>query len=74
MLTPGMVGFCKVEVNPDGPFQEYEAPPGFAFSDKVFPEQTVELLEAVTAGVGFTTTEVVPAVLVQPTAEEAVTE
>lgn len=70
-----MLGFCNAEEKPFGPVQLYVAP-ATALVDKfnVAPTQIGLFEEAVgVAGIGFTTTVVVPNVLVQP-ATVAVTE
>ena len=71
-----MVGFCEVEVKLFGPLHEYVAPPiVLAVSDKVFPEQTGELLPATGAeGSGVMVTVVVPVGPTHPAADVAVTE
>ena len=64
----GRVGFCCAEVKLFGPVQAYVAPATVGVeSEIVAPSQYGPPFEAVgVAGVGFTTTEVVPAAEVQP--------
>jgi hypothetical protein len=50
-----MPGFCRVELNPFGPLQEYEVPPP-ALRLRVAPVQMGLLLAAMAEGVGFTVT------------------
>ena len=51
-VAPGMLGFCKVDVNPPGPVQAYVAPAvvGVHVKFNVAPEQIGPLLPAVIAG------------------------
>lgn len=67
-VAPGRVGFCNAEVNPPGPVHEYVAPAtAVVVSVMVVPVHTGLLLPgAGVAGIGFTTTVVVPGVLVHP--------
>jgi hypothetical protein len=67
-LAPGMLGFCRLEVNPLGPLQEYVAPAiVLAVKLSVLPSQIGLLLAAVgAAGVAFTTTVTVAGVLAHP--------
>ena len=62
------VGFCSAEVKPFGPVQAYVAPATVGVESAIVaPSQYGPPLEAVgVAGVGLTTTEVVPAAEVQP--------
>src|SRR5436190_1677536 len=61
-------GFCRDEVKPFGPVQEYVAPATVGVESWIVaPSQYGPPLEAVgVAGVAFTTTDVVPAAEVQP--------
>lgn len=66
-----MDGFCDADENPFGPVHEYVAP-DTAGVDKLIAEplQTGELLDATgVAGIGFTTTLVVPCEEEQPATE-----
>ena len=67
-IAGGVLGFCNVEEDPNGPVQLYVAPATKGVAKFItVPSHTGELLLAVgVAGVGFTTTVVVPAALVQP--------
>ena len=72
-----MVGFCEAEAKLLGPVHAYVEPPTVvAVSDKVNPEQTGVLLDAVgDAGIVLMVTEVVAVLLTHPVAMEvAVTE
>src|SRR5438067_13139380 len=62
------VGFCSAEVKPFGPVHAYVAPATVGVEREIkAPSQYGPLFEAVgVAGVGFTTTVVVPAAEVQP--------
>ena len=75
MVAPGIVGFCKADVNAFGPLQLYVAPVTVLENKlNVCPAQIGELAVAVgVVGIGFTTTATVPGGLVQP-ATVAVTE
>ena len=67
-VAPERVGFCSEEVNPFGPVHEYVAPPTSGVESwMVAPSQYGPPLDAVgVAGIGLTTTLVVPAAEVQP--------
>src|SRR5260221_535463 len=62
------VGFCSAELNPFGPVQAYVAPPTVGVEREIVPPaQYGPVFEAVgVAGIGLTTTLVVPAAEVQP--------
>ena len=68
VVAPECVGFCWLEVKPFGPVHEYVAPETVGVnSEIVAPSQYgPSLLAAGVAGVGLTTTLVVPAAEVQP--------
>jgi hypothetical protein len=68
-VDAGRVGSSKADTNAGGPVQEYVAPATvFDVRFIVAPEHTGELLPAVgAAGIGFTTTTIVPAGPAQPT-------
>jgi len=68
LVALAMVGFCSAEVNPFGPVHEYVAPATVvALSWTVAPEQYGPVFDAVgVAGLGLTTTLVVPAAELQP--------
>jgi hypothetical protein len=67
-VTPAMFGFCNEEENPFGPVQLYVAPAtALVVRFNVPPVQTGLLLDGEgAAGMGLTTTAVVPTGLVQP--------
>ena len=67
-VDAGRVGSSNADTNAGGPVQLQVAPTTvFDVSNIVAPVQTGELLPAVgAAGIGFTTTTVVPAILVHP--------
>ena len=62
------VGFCADDVKPFGPVHEYVAPETVGVESEIVPPtQYGPVFDAVgVAGVGFTTTFVVPAAEVQP--------
>ncbi len=62
------VGFCSAELNPFGPVQAYVAPPTVGVESEIVPPaQYGPVFDAVgVAGIGLTTTPVVPAAEVQP--------
>jgi len=66
--APERVGFCSDDVNPFGPVQAYVAPATVGVESwMVAPAQYGPVFDAVgVAGVGFTTTLVVPAAELQP--------
>jgi hypothetical protein len=68
VVDPAMVGFCCDEVKPFGPLHAYVAPLTVGVeSEIVAPAQYGPPFDAVgVAGIGFTTTLVVPAAEVQP--------
>jgi hypothetical protein len=68
-VDAGRVGSSNADTNAGGPVQEYVAPATVVdVRFIVAPEHTGELLPAVgAAGIGFTTTTIVPAGPVQPT-------
>ena len=67
-VAPGRVGFCSADAKAAGPVQEYVAPATKAVLKViVFPVQTGLLdVGAGVAGIGLTTTVVVPKALVHP--------
>jgi hypothetical protein len=67
-VAPERVGFCRDEAKPFGPLHAYVAPATVGVeSEMVAPSQYGPPFEAVgVAGVGLTTTVVVPAAEVQP--------
>src|SRR3954453_3991343 len=68
VVALGRVGFCSAEVKPFGPVHAYVAPATTGVESVIVPPaQYGPVLEAVgVAGIGLTTTEVVPAADVQP--------
>ena len=70
-VTAAIVGFCKADENAFGPVQEYVAPTTAAvLKFNVVPVQTGLLLLGLgVAGIGFTTTTIVPVGPAQPPTE-----
>ena len=68
VVAPERVGFCRDEVKPFGPVHEYVAPETVVVERAIVaPSQYGPPLLAVgVAGIGLTTTLVVPAAEVQP--------
>lgn len=70
-VADAMVGFCRVELKPAGPDQEYVAPETSGAVKLIgFPWHTGLLLETAGAiGAGFTTSVVLPAAELHPDTE-----